>query len=294
MKFLNKVNCELETHFPDNKNICIKHKLLKLNDNLSYVLSRLHFICNPKSTVDQNWFYIKTDINTLSSELGMTDRTVRRTLVKLKDNNIIKKHSEGYAFSQNVHREIKEYKNTRTVNTSLVRLFGGSVSKALLLRYLIQGCDNTTNKYGYFYKSYAQIYDDLGIKETTTWRILNEFKELGLIEHTVKFCGKSGNRKHTNHFRIKEDNVLMFIQNVKVTETEDVLYTWKSKITNNSYVGIPVKLSNKHYYQAKYRLYNRGVINIAHDERRLFEYGETLNIKKAPESMEGDIFLLAI
>lgn len=77
----------------------------------------------------------------------------------------------------------------------------GSLYAAHVLAYLNHGLEHTSNKQGYFYKSIAEIANDLGFSEFQVKNAIKKLKERGLIDVVVK----KAKNVPTSHFKVDSE-----------------------------------------------------------------------------------------
>ena len=110
--------------------------------------------------------------------------------------------------------------NILTIPRIYISLLCGKIEAALLLSQCVYWSDRTTKPQGWFYKSYKEWEDEIGLSQFRVKNAANELKELGILETKLK----RANRAPTIHYRVNisllTDAIIKFIDNQETAQSD--------------------------------------------------------------------------
>lgn len=113
--------------------------------------------------------------------------------------------------NKNINKEIIALFSGQSANVTTPKIYielTGSYARANVLNQCVYWCNKSKCSYGYFYKTYAEWFEEIHIPERTLRRILKKFEREGWIETKIK---KVANL-NTLHIKPDIDKIIDSIQ----------------------------------------------------------------------------------
>lgn len=122
--------------------------------------------------------------------------------------------------AKNINKEIIALFSGQSANVTTAKLYielTGTYARANVLNQCVYWCNKSKCSYGYFYKTYAEWFEEIHIPERTLRRVLRNFEKEGWIETKIKKV----NNINTLHIKPDIDKIIDSIQFLLIKNDPD-------------------------------------------------------------------------
>jgi len=103
-----------------------------------------------------------------------------------------------------------------------IQMFGGDIDIAILLSQVVYWSDKSKRTDGYFYKTYSEWENEIGLSEYKIKKAVKQLKESEIIETKLK----RANGSPTIHYKLNMSNlqnlIIKFLDNQETSESESI------------------------------------------------------------------------